>query len=597
MAVANRIAYNQFLDYRIFVVTAYHKDEFNTDVLKAASSQKLISISRTPSGNYIFLKYAIDEFVQSVYITRDIDGNPASMSINVFPIREDQTSEDFNFYYKRLLQYIPIFRRMDYIEVQVAELTLADDEMNSKRQQLEDFQSLILNDKRNYDYKDQNIAKQYRVRFRGFIDKVSDQDSAEDGRSIRLDAKSMMYFLANTPFITNLAIFNSQFFETQRIHILAGQYIVLYGDLLHDLRDTTTRTNILLEESFGIKSTISEIDKFRKRRNGTEREFREYYYRGNVSTNGDSEFNAVLSQLDTDDVKKTKGTQALLIPLAEIYFAYKFNVAENPTLYQIFKSELFDIEIQFEGTNTDFISKYTYLLQTLQQFKDSLKYFLFEETSGKIRFERPQFDADISKIVDPNKYISYDLTENATGFYTEVFATPGTAMQIFDDSIRETLFQSSGLSLEQLRRFGYRRPETETNPNISVPQAMQMYAKTLKAVNNATLRVLNLTIPYDKSIELGMIIWFQEKQVAGYVTSIVEQFGYAQKASMQVTLMYLRNIKKLNKSMEKITIDTLAKDVELEDFPEYTFISDFHSGNIQSVDQTALDDRTERALV
>lgn len=656
----NRVSLNQWLDYRIFVISAYHKDELSQEVINAASSQDLV-LSQDVSGNaddkYFFLRYSIDDYVKNINIEHSVSGSPSNLSISIFPSHNDPSKpeNDFAFFYKLKNRFIPVFRRWDYIEVQVAELTVPDSTVNERQKDLSSFASLLENKNRAVKYEDENISKFYKVRFRGFITDIIEEDTVDGGRIINLESRSLLYFLSQTPFITNLAIFTDRFTETQRAHLLENQFIVLYGDLLTDLRDATSRANSLLEGTFQIKSQLETLNITTQNVTGTPQTFKDENFLGTVKEPLQI-FKGLLDKLNIEEISKASGTQALLIPLAEIFLAQFNNVAEVDTLYKIFKSDLFNKEIQFTGENTEFISDFTYLLQTLNDWASTIQYFLFEQANGTIVFDRPGFNGNVDIVIEPHRWKSYSFKESEGGFWTEYFVTPGTAFQVFDDSVRQSLFQTSGYTLDQLRRYGYRRPpQAETNPNVSAPKALEQYAKTRKAINNAQLRSLSFTMPYDKRMDVGKVIWFQEKNLVGYVTELTENIVYGEESSMSVTVQYLRDITEIKKysvtkspsiiakAVAKITTSkvsqqlTASKNVEfdsievinntieelrkigsknnksedeiefiirnflaenltIETFPEFTFVSDFYSGKMQPILQTKIVDKQERAL-
>lgn len=660
MATVNRDRVNlsQWLDYRIFIISAYHKDELTQDVLDAAASQDLFltqDIRSTATDNYFFLRYSIDDYVKGINISRTIASSPSSLSLTVFPEHTDPTKpeKDFKFFYKLKNRYTPVFRRWDYIEIQVAELTIPDTSLNTRQLDTKNFTLLLNNQKRAIQYDEEKVGKFYNVRFRGFITDIQEEDSVDGGRTISIQAKSLLHFLSQTPFITNLAIFTDRFTETQRAHLLENQFIVLYGDLLTDLRDATSRANSLLEETFQISSTVETLSTTVQNITGTPLTFKDQNFLGEVK-DPQQAFKNLLDKLNIQDIKKAKGTQALLIPLAELFLAQVNNTAETTLLYKIFKSDLFNKEIQFTGQNTEFISDFTYLLSTLADWANSIKYFFYEQANGTLIFDRANFNGNIEIVVEPYKWKSYTYKEAESGYWTEYFVTPGTAFQVFDDSVRQTLFKTSGYTLDQLRRYGYRRPSAETNPNVSTPPALEQYAKTAKAINNAQLRTLDFTIPYDKRIDVGSIVWFQEKNLVGYVTECNEILSYGEEASMSVTLQYLREITNINdistkkktsttattvtktqpstvskqlKNSKKIIFDPIetinnavelvrkagakknkteaqieieiqeliAANVQIETFPEYTFVSDFYEGKMQANLQTTITNPQERA--
>src|ERR1035437_5524003 len=109
----NRATIEQLTDYRIFIVTAYRKDEINEDLTNSLKSQGMIGKDfPTPYLTYSFYKYAIDEYVQSVSISRAMDGNPASLTLKVFP-EFDKIRNEYNFMYRCNDTLYPVFRRMD----------------------------------------------------------------------------------------------------------------------------------------------------------------------------------------------------------------------------------------------------------------------------------------------------------------------------------------------------------------------------------------------------------------------------------------------------------------------------------------------------
>jgi hypothetical protein len=297
-------------------------------------------------------------------------------------------------------------------------------------------------------------------------------------------------------------------------------------------------------------------------------------------------------------MSKTKMTQAALIPLAQIFFARMNNALGDAPLYKLFQSEVFDTEIQFDGSNTEFVSKYTYLLQVLNQFKEAIEYVLYEQADGTIVFDRPRYAATPSLIIDEDEYISYDAIENVTGYNTEVFTTPGTALQLLDDTIKETFFKTSGYTLDQLRRFGYRRPDPISNPNISVEGALELYAKTKKSVNNAVLTLYNLTVPCNTDIDLTKCLLFRKKMVVGFITDITERFEYGGSCTLDFTMTYLRRVLQLPPGVpaNKITIDNLSY-INIEDFPEYTFVSDFYGARFTVLEQSKAVDKKERSVL
>lgn len=602
MADTSRKPIHQLIDYRIFVVTCYHKDEMTAELLEMCKSQARLDVQTTPSGNYTFIKYAIDDYVKNFNISRAIEGEPGHLTVSVFPIK-NQHMDNYSFMYSRGLIPITTFRRMDYIEVQVAEIHWTDDEASSRAKEISDFKAMLNDPARSMTrdaYKSEKYSQLYQVRFRGFVNEVNESDSAEQGMEITLRAASMLSYLANTPFITNLSMFSSTYYETQRSHILPGQFLVLYGDLLQDLRDTVTRTRIFMEETFKVGSTkTTESAPTTKSKNGSLRSYDNVFY---VAATGDTPYSArftnILKELDNEVTSKTKMTQAALIPLAQIFFARMDSWLGDTPLYKLFQSEVFDTEIQFEGTQAEFISKYTYLLQVLNQFKESVEYILYEQADGTVVFDRPRYAATPSVVIDEDEYISYDFTENTTGYNTEVFTTPGTALQLLDDTIKETFFKTSGYTLDQLRRFGYRRTDPLSNPNIMVESALELYAKTKKAVSNAALTQLSLSLGVHTSVDIARTILFRKKWYVGFVTDITERYEYGGSCMLDLTMSYLRRVLSIPKSIKSknVTIDNVSA-IIIEDFPEYTFVSDFYGARFTSAEQSATQDKKERSVL
>lgn len=614
----NRSIYTQYLDYRIFVISAYASTDLAPGVESAAASQTLLSEPPLTVGDYTFYKYAIDDFVKNVEIQRDIEGNPATLNISLFPILDTpaQTTKKnskfskseiatsggipggpyLNFYYPINKQINPIFQRMDYIEVQVAELTLKDDEINSKADKATGFRKLLSDRNRSASsgYSDVTTSSNYKVRFRGFITDIQEMDDADSGVSIKLKAKSVLHYLDNTPFITNLALIHKGSIQEggstdeTRAYFPQDQHIVLMGDLLTNLKSAVDRVNSFLQFAFQVK-TDSEKTQFNADLfQGSQ--LLAPYYTGTISRRASLELAALTQKLEPIDIKDAQGTQASLIPLFELLLAYRGNVIENNLIYRILYLQVFDQEVQFDGTNTDFISQYTYLLKVLHEYKDAIKYFLYEEADGSIVFERPILNGAIDTIIDNTKYLSYTMSQTESGFFTEVFSLPGSPLQYYGTAEeRSAWVETSGFTLDQLRRFGYRRPDAEFNPNVNNPKALQFYSQTMKALNNSQLKILTLTIPYDKSIDLGFHIWFQERNLVGYVTGISENITYGEKSSMTVTMTFLREVSKIKVPLKDINISNVNNLIQngvivIDNIPEFTFVSDFYNGDFQSTE-------------
>jgi len=469
---------------------------------------------------------------------------------------------------------------MDFIEIKVASSFVNPNK--SETQYDKDLKNMLSNSqaKNNpkYDYL-------YKTKFRGYITTIEEKDSAEDGIRYELSGFSILYYLAMTPFIQNLALFTDTYLETQRMHLLANQYIVLYGDLLHNLQDTISRVKLMLEETFMCRSTIIKKTNYYKDKGFVDDD---YYV---ADTGFEEERTQMLSNYLIDS-KPYKGTQALLIPLAELYC----NVKPDDPLYSVYKSYVFDVEIQFSGSNKDFISNYLYLLQVLNNFKENIQYVLFERGTGTIVYDRLRVEQPPSMVLHEDLYLDYSYRETVDNYYTEVLSTPGTALQLFDDSIREALFKSSGYDIDELRRFGYRRPDVQTNPNVSDPIALQYYSTVQKIQNNSQLLTLEIRYPYLINVDLGDMIWFKGKNLTGFVTEIVETVNFGGRSESRITMSFLRKTKIIDPKKDKGDISGFTKfdklniedpygvkyNLYIEDIPEYQFISDFYDGKIKT---------------
>jgi len=569
----SRLTVDQIIDFKVYITTCYHESEYTPELIECLSP---FLIKEEKLGSYFFLTYQIDDYVTDFTISRNVTGNPARLSISIFP---ESINSKITFRYNLNGIELPVFRRMDFIEIKVASSFVNPNKIETQYDKDLKYVLSNSNAKNNskYDYL-------YKTRFRGFITTINESDSADDGIKYNLDGFSILYYLSMTPFIQNLALFTDTFLETQRMHLLANQYIVLYGDLLQNLQDTISRVKLMMEEIFMCSSTIYKQLNYYK----SEGFVTDEYYVANVGFIDVQK--KKLSEYLTDS-KKIKGTQALLIPLAELYC----NIKSDDLLYKIYKSYVFDVEIQFSGSNKDFISNYLYLLQVLNNFKENIQYVLFEKGDGTIVYDRIRIEQPPLDTLHEDLFLRYSYRETADNYYTEVLSTPGTALKLFDDSIREALFKSSGYAIDELRRFGYRRPEVQTNPNVSDPIALQYYSTVYKIQNNSQLLTLDIQYPYLANINIGDMIWFKGKNLTGFVTEITESINFGGRSESRISMSFLRKTKVIDPKKDKGEISGFTKfdklniedsygikyNLYIEDIPEYQFISDFYKGKIK----------------
>lgn len=629
---ANRPPITQLLDYRIFIVSCYHKDELGDARASLEAGMNIQSedsfFQSTENDNYFFFRYSIDNYVTSFNITRNIDGTPGTLNLTLFPTfnkTRNNSDGEFDFMYRVNDTLYPVFRRMDYIEIQVASDTTILDGDFIKRATVPGQVTLktILGNTDKYSNDYVNTDLPYKVRFKGFIHSINESDSADGGLQLNIQASSMLYYLANSPFLSSAALLSTNYEkQSQQIFILSNTYITLWGDLLHDLRDTTKRATIMLQQIF---RTSSDIEKgsvtslgYSKRIDNSSKSaapiLLQSYKSISSSFRPTEKIIEIFRDLDSGEngTAISNNTQSGLIQLAEFYIGFIANTVSSQAseIFNIYRSDLFDQEITPGGDNQNFISKYVYTLQVLNEFKQTIKYILYEKANGTIVYDRPRFDNPIDFVIPDQLYVNYDYTESSNGMYTDVFVLPGTAWAVLSTDLREVLMKSSGGGLYQQRRFGYRRPEPVQSPNVGNGLALLSFAKTEKAVNNAQLSTLKITIPYDCRYEIGSIIWFKRKNFAGMVVSMNERITYGGQSLMDITISYLRKVinadnvptEFFNKhSKEIVTFKDPDYNINyhliISQFPEYTFVNDFYNTNLSTIQSDTTSADIEREVI
>jgi hypothetical protein len=176
---------------------------------------------------------------------------------------------------------------------------------------------------------------------------------------------------------------------------------------------------------------------------------------------------------------------------------------------------------------------------------------------------------------------------------------PGTILKLYDEKIKELLNETAGCGLDKLRRYGYRRPDPISNPNISQAPTMISYGRTELVLNNARLSNIQIIVPYKVKYDIGDIIWFGRKNLAGMITDMNDSIIFGDRSTTSITITYLRKI--INKGAATKQLESQSpppntkyqkfSDGEhsieptilyIENIPEYTFVEDFYNGNVIS---------------
>ena len=266
----------------------------------------------------------------------------------------------------------------------------------------------------------------------------------------------------------------------------------------------------------------------------------------------------VLKEGATCEIDRKK-YQCLLFPVYCFYrallaYMIKYNL-KTYTIARVRDSQMKGFQqAMMDGGWATWLNETSSALEICKAYADATHYVFYEDEQGVIIYDIPNINgnpfSDHPKNIEDytihsSEVISDDLTKTDSSYITDVFATLSFLKENLNDAqlldaVSFTSKTASGTCLDDWRRYGFKL-KTTTNFNITNKNYLSLYAGAMKALNNEETETLNIVIPYNKNIKIMDCLYYEPRQVIGFITGTNRSVRYGEFGNTTINMTYLRN--------------------------------------------------------